>query len=302
MSFINLPGHNISLWDVLVFYWRGITRGILTYRASAISFNFFIAIIPTLLFLVTLIPFITTPNFQDNLFDFLDDMIPASIFDLIEGTIIEVLSRPRNDILSITFLTALYFSTNGIDAIMESFHHGYYKIKKRTWLKQRLIALFLLIILTFLGLISVTFLMFGKSIINTIGNIEGFTEGLTLFILNMLQWIITVGNILLSMSLLFYFGQKRDKGIKRFRFFSPGAILSTFLFLLGGFLLKMYFENITRYNILYGSFGSLIVFMIWIYYNSLIILIGFELNSAIRRLNLLLERKQNEKSEIKERT
>ncbi len=290
-----LPGYDIPIWDVLVFYWRGITRGVLTYRASAIAFNFFLAIVPTILFLVTLIPFITTPGFQDNLFDFLDDMIPAGIFDLIEGTIKEVLSRPRNDMLSLTFIMALYFSTNGIDAIMESFHHGYYKIKKRSWLHQRLIALFLLLTLTVLGLISVALLMFGKSIINTIGNIEGFREGLTYYSLKILQWVITIWNILLSMSLLFYFGQRKDKGISRFRFFSPGAIFSTALFILGGILLKMYFENITRYNLLYGSFGSLIVFLIWIYYNSLIILIGYELNSAIRRIKMLQEKKLNMK-------
>ncbi len=249
--------------------------------------------VPTLLFLVTLIPFITTPSFQDNLFDFLDDMIPKGIFDIIEGTIKEILSRPRNDMLSITFLTALYFSTNGIDAIMESFHHGYYKIKRRSWLQQRLIALFLLLTLTVLGLVSVALLMFGKSIINTIGNVEGFREGFILFSLKLIQWIITIGNILLSMSLLFYFGQRREKGVKKFKFFSPGAIFSTALFILGGMLLKLYFENITRYNLLYGSLGSLIVFMVWIYYNSLIILIGYELNSAIRRLKILRQKKLN---------
>ena len=290
---MTLPGHDIPVWDVLVFYWRGITRGVLTYRASAIAFNFFLAMMPTLLFIVTLIPFLTTPDFQENLFDFLDDMIPSAIFDLIEGPILEILSRPRNDLLSITFLTALYFSTNGIDAIMESFNHGYYKIKKRSWLHQRLIALFLLITLTVLGLVSVALLMFGKTIINTMGFNERYNEGFAYSILELLQWSITIGNVLLSMSLLFYFGQRRVKGIRKFRFLSPGAILSTTLFILGGILLKMYFENITRYNIFYGSLGSLIVFMVWIYYNSLILLVGFELNSAIRRLNMLQAREKD---------
>lgn len=265
----------------------------LTYRASAIAFNFFLAIIPTLLFLVTLIPFITSANFQDNLFDLLDDMIPSGIFNMIEGTVKEILSRPRNDMLSLTFFTALYFSINGVDAIMESFNHGYYKTKKRSWLHQKLIAFFLLLTITVLGLISVALLMFGKYIVNMIGQIENLKEGFIFFSLQLLQWIITVGNILLSMSLLYYFGQRKDRHGRKFKFFSPGAIFSTTLFILGGILLKLYFENITRYNILYGSFGSLIVFLVWLYYNSLIILVGFELNSAIRRIKLLKQKKIN---------
>ena len=220
-------------------------------------------------------------------------MIPPTIFSLIEGTIKEVLSRPQNGLLSLTFFTALYFSTNGIDAIMESFNQSYYKIKRRSWLHQRAIALFLLVTIMILSLISVSLLMFGKNIINTIGQIENIQEGFVYFLLKLLQWIITVGNILLSLSLLYYFGQRKDKSVKKgkFNFFSPGAIFSTVLFIIGGLLLKLYFQNISRYNIFYGSLSSLIVFMIWIYYNSLIILVGYELNSAIRRLKILREKR-----------
>ncbi len=278
-----------------MFYWRGITRGVLAYRASAIAFNFFLAIVPTLLFLVTLIPFITSANFQDNLFDLLDDVIPQGIFNVVEGTVKEILSRPKNGMLSLTFITALYFSINGVDAIMESFNHGYYKTKRRSWIHQKMVSLFLLLTITVLGLISVALLMFGKLIINTIGHIENLQENFIYFVLKGIQWIITAGNLLLSVSLLYYFGQRKDKVSRKYKFFSPGAIFSTALFILGGILLKLYFENITRYNIFYGSFGSLIVLMVWIYYNSLIILIGFELNSAIRRLKLLEEKKLNNK-------
>jgi membrane protein len=265
---------------------------VLTYRASAIAYNFFLALIPTLLFLVTLIPFITTPDFQANLFDLLDDVIPSGIFDLLEGTIKEIISRPRNDLLSISFLVALYFSTNGIDAVMESFNHGYYKTKKRSWWHQKIIAFFLLLTITVLGLISVVLLMFGKVFITILEHIEHLREGFVIVLLQFLQWIIIVGNILLSMSLLYYFGQRKDKN-RKYCFFSPGSVFSTTLFVVGGILLRLYFENITRYNILYGSFGSLMVFLIWIYYNALIILIGFELNSAVRRLKLLEDKRKN---------
>jgi membrane protein len=91
---------------------------------------------------------------------------------------------------------------------------------------------------------------------------------------------------LLSTSLLYYFGQLKKHGVIHYRFFSAGSILSTSLFIVGGVVIKLYFENFSRYNILYGSIGSLIILMVWIYYNAFIILIGFELDSSIRQSRL----------------
>jgi membrane protein len=98
-----------------------------------------------------------------------------------------------------------------------------------------------------------------------------------------LQWLIILFNILLSISFLYYFGQAKDREINKYRFISPGSLLATILFIAGGLLLKMYFENFSRYNLVYGSIGSLIILMIWLYYNAIILLIGFELNASIRR-------------------
>jgi len=100
--------------------------------------------------------------------------------------------------------------------------------------------------------------------------------------LRLLQWLVIIGSMLLSISILYYFGQYKEKGAIKYRFISPGSILSTGLFVTGGLLLKMYFENFSRYNLIYGSIGSLIILLIWLYYNSIILLIGFELDTSIR--------------------
>jgi len=82
---------------------------------------------------------------------------------------------------------------------------------------------------------------------------------------------------------LYFYGQQKDKELNKYRFISPGSLLATILFVVGGLLLKMYFENFSRYNLLYGSIGSLIILMIWLYYNAIILLVGFELNASIRK-------------------
>ena len=293
LRIIILPGFDgMPLYDVLLFFFRGISKGVLAYRSSAIAFNFFLALFPMMLFLFTLIPFVTTPTFQLNLFELLDDVIPSNIFNLLEGTIQEIISRPRNDLLSLTFFLGIYFAANGMDAVMEGFNQGYYKGATWSWIKQKMRAILLMLAFAVLGLISVSLLMSGKLIIHSLESYNLVRGHLVIFLLQSLQWLITISNILLSVSILYFFGQRKDKA-RSYRFFSAGSILATALFILGSIVLKTYFENFSRYNLLYGSIGTLIILMVWIYYNSMILLIGYELNSAIRRSKLIEERFKN---------
>lgn len=284
LSFIVLPGFDgMPLYDVLEFFFRGLFKGVITYRAAAIAFNFFLALIPFVLFIVTLIPFVTTPYWQVDLLDLLDEIIPASVYNLFEHTLIEIVSRPSSGVLSIVSLLAIYFSVNGIDAILEGFNQSYHQTEIWPWWKQKIQAFFLMLALSSLVFLAMALLGFGKDIINLL-QIQGMITGkLTLLALVVLQWLIIVLSILLSISLLYYFGQQKDREINQYRFFSPGSILATTLFVFGGVLLKMYFENFSRYNLLYGSIGSLIILLIWLYYNAIILLIGFELNASIRK-------------------
>ena len=282
LSFIVLPGFDgMPLYDVLVFFFRGLFKGVITYRAAAIAFNFFLALIPFILFLFTLIPFVIDVDFQANLFALMSEIVPNEIYKLAESTIVEVISRPSGSLLSVVFLTTLYFATNGVDAVMEGFNQSYFEIEIWPWWKQKIRAFFLMIALALLMIISMIFLAFGKYTISFLVTQEFITGSLSVFALTALQWIVIIGNLLLSISLLYFFGQSKEKEVK-YRFISAGSLLATSLFVVGGLSLKLYFENFSRYNLIYGSIGSLIILLVWLYYNSIIILIGFELNTSIR--------------------
>lgn len=282
LSFIVLPGfEGIPLYDVLVFFFRGLFKGVITYRASAIAFNFFLALIPFVLFLFTLIPFVIDVNFQANLFSIMEEMVPQDIYKLAESTIVEVVSRPSGSLMSVVFLTTLYFATNGVDAVLESFNQSYFDIEMWPWWKQKIRAFLLMIALAISIIVSMIFLGFGKQTISFLVKQEFITGSLSVIALTALQWVVIIGNMILSISILYYFGQLKEKEIK-YSFISAGSLLSTSLFVAGGLLLKLYFENFSRYNLIYGSIGSLIVLLIWLYYNSIILLIGFELNTSIR--------------------
>jgi len=289
LSFIVLPGFDgMPLYDVLVFFFRGLFKGVLTYRAAAIAFNFFLALIPFILFLFTLIPFVIDVDFQKNLLELMKEMLPYEIYNLAESTIVEVVSRPSGSLLSVVFLTTLYFATNGVDAVLESFNHSYFDVEIWPWWKQKIRAFFLMSALAMLIIISLILLAFGKETIMILKSLEIINSSFTVFALRSLQWLVIIGNLLLSISVLYFYGRYRDKNTK-YKFISAGSMLSTSLFVAGGLLLKLYFENFSRYNLIYGSIGSLIILLVWLYYNSIIILIGFELNASIRESKVRYE-------------
>jgi len=283
LSFIVLPGFDgMPLYDVLTFFLKGLAEGVLTFRAAAIAFNFFLALIPFILFLFTLIPFVIGEDVQAELLQMMDEMLPAQIFNLAENTIVEIVSRPSTGWLSIVFLTAVYFATMGIDTILQSFGQSYHEVELWPWWKQKVNAFLLMVGLSFMIIFSMLLLIFGKYILTFLENADLITSQLTLLGLGALQWIIIIGLVLFSISVLYYFGAPKDKKQNRYRFISPGSLLGTTLFVLGGMVLKLYFANFARYNLLYGSLGSIIVVLIWLYYNAQLLLIGFELNTSIR--------------------
>ena len=295
LRLIVLPGFDgMPLYDVLVFFFRGLFKGVLTYRAAAIAYNFFLALIPFIMFLFTLIPFVTGEHYQTYLLDLIQELIPSNIYSMVKNTVEEIISRPHQGLLSAGFFMAIYFATNGVDAILEGFNQSYHAMETRPWWKQKLVAFGLMLILSVLIFISFVLLGFGELSIRLLTEKHLLTSDLSIFSLQLLRWFIILFVTLLSTSLLYYFGQlKTGRENIRYRFFSAGSILSTGLFIVGGVVIKLYFENFSRYNILYGSIGSLIILLVWIYYNAFIILIGFELNTSIRRSRMeALKRKK----------
>ncbi len=273
----------MTLYDVLVFFFRGLFKGVLTYRAAAIAYNFFLALIPFVMFLFTLIPFVTGEHYQIYLLDLLQEVIPSNIYAMVRHTVVEIISRPHQGLLSAGFFMAIYFATNGVDAIIEGFNQSYHTTEKRPWWKQKMVAFGLMLILSVFIFISFSLLGFGEFTIRLLTDKHLLTSGVSIYSLQLLRWLIILFGTLFSTSLLYYFGQlKTGREDVRYRFFSAGSLLSTGLFIVGGMVIKLYFENFSRYNILYGSIGSLIILLVWIYYNAFIILIGFELNVSIR--------------------
>lgn len=275
-----LPGFDgLPLFTVLGFFGKGLFEGRLTMRASAIAFDFILAMFPAIIFFFTIIPFVPVQDFQPTLLQTLQDVIPATLWTHVNSTLEDIITRPRSDLLSLGFILALYFATNGINTIIEGFNSTYHGLETRSWIKQRLLAIYLLFTFSFLIIIVISLFIVGNYVMGWLVKENILTNGFTIVIIQFIRWLLIITLFLLTNSLLYYLAPAKKK---EFRFISAGSTLSTVLLIFTTFGFNFYIENFSRYNALYGSIGTLLVFMLWIYFNSNIILIGFELNASIR--------------------
>ena len=276
---IVLPGFDgMPLYDVAVFFIKGLSRGYITSRASAISFSFFLAIFPSLIFFFTIIPFIPIANFQQSLLEIIRNFLPDTAYATVKETVEDIVTRPHGGLLSLGFFLSLYFATNGINSLMEAFNNTFHTIDTRSAVKQRLYSILLLIINSFLLIIAIGLITLGTKVLSHIIPQHILESHFYFNAIVFLKWLITVGMIFLAISFIYYFAPAKRR---QFRFVSAGSSLATLLIIIITLGFNFYVNNFSKYNILYGSIGTLLVVLLWIYFNAFSLLIGFELNASI---------------------
>lgn len=286
---VSLPFFDgVPLYDVALFFWRSIVDGSIATRASAIAFSFFIAFFPAVLFLFTLIPYIPIENFQAELFRLLKEVVPQSTFETIEDTVTDIIMRPRGGLLSLGFVMALVFSTNGIASMMSAFDATIHSINRRSWISQRIAAIYLLVILSVLLFSAIALLTGGEIAVSYLKENDILRDSFTIFLLNFGKWIVIILLLFFANSFLYYMAPAKKT---KWRFISAGSTLSTILSIIALVGFTYYINNFSQYNKLYGSIGTLLIILFLMYLMSLILLIGFELNASIYQAHTI---KKNE--------
>jgi membrane protein len=286
---LSLPGfRGIPLYDVVQFFWGQVKTIGMTERASAIAFNFVMAIPPAIIFLFTLIPFLPIPGkVEEELYDLIKDVVPGEKDNsLIINFLKDFINNPRNELLSLGFILSLFFSSNAMMGIMRSFDKNYIGFRKRKSLEKRLIALKITMILFVLMIFSILLLIGRDAVLIYIG----ITNQLAIDIINNLRWLIIVLLFFASISLIY---RNAPAVHKKWRMINPGSILATFLMILFTMGFSWWVNHFGNYNELYGSIGTVLILMLLIYFNSLVLLIGFELNVSISSLKKIADERKN---------
>jgi len=271
----------LTLYDIIHFYTIGIVRGFLTMRASAIAYNFFMALFPFLLFVLSAIAFVPIDGFQENVIQFFHDILPPKTHELFDGIIYDIATHRRKSLLSAGILLSILFMANGVNAILTGFESSVNKILDyRKYYKKYAYALLISVILILILFVTLAGIIYFE--IYIIFNLK--KHGVIQDISPWIYWskrVFYFIMILLSVSVIYKFGTEEGKKLP---FISPGSIFSSVFFLIGFYLYGLYILNFNRYNQLYGSIGALLILQFMIYVYAIILLLGHELNMTIVKL------------------
>jgi membrane protein len=283
---IKLPWlEGISLYYLIEFYITGIVQGALSYRAAAIAWSFFMALFPFALFILNLIPYIPIEGFQKDFLQFVSEAVPPNTYGAIEAIINDILHNSYQGLLSSGFILSIFLMTNGVNAVMGGFETSNHITIKRKYFRQYFVALGISLLLSFILIITVaTIIIFEVFIQKTIIQ-DVLTRRVSdkISLIEMERYIFLIAMIILAIAILFRFGIHQTQ--KR-AFITIGTVFTTILIILSSYIFGIWVVKFSKYNELYGSIGTLLIVMFYLWINSMILLLGFELDASIAKLKL----------------
>ncbi|MBE7169895.1 MAG: YihY/virulence factor BrkB family protein [Williamsia sp.] len=289
-----LPGfRGMHLYDVAVYFISQVRKVGLTERASAISFQFLLAIPAATIFLCTLIPFMPVSQINDQLLRLARDFSPTlSTYKMIEGFLNDFFKTTRGSLLSLGFFLAIYYSSNAMMGIMRTFNKSLTKTTKKAFFASRWMAIKLTTLVIFMVIVCAILLITQGVLTARLLKLLKIHDPTTIALIESGRWIVIV---LLLVSTIAFVYKYAPAVHKRWPLLSPGCLLATVLILVVTYLFSVWVNRFGNYNKVYGSIGTILIIMMLIYINSMILLIGFELNVSIQAVKDKQEEKQREK-------
>ncbi len=299
---IRLPGfEGLSIYDLTEMYIVGIIQGTLSTRASAIAFSLFLALFPLLIFMVTLVPYlfeyvsIQNADFEGQFQLFLESFLPTATGEYFGEVFQQIKDQKRGGLLSSAFILSIFLAANGVNAIFGGFETSYHINLNRNFFRQYLFALMVGLILAILIILG--FVMFIYFEVYVLVYLDEFQSRLGGYVMEdgdrtgvqIAKVLFFVVLSYFTTAVLYYFGTREGK---QAHFFSVGALMTTILFVVTSYLFGVYVDKVARYNELYGALGGLLILLVYIWLNSNILLLGFELNASLNSLRKIAKKEE----------
>lgn len=299
LQHFSLPGsRGVPLYDVLRFFLRSIFNGDLNQRAKGLAYSFMTAVPPLLIFFFTLVAYFPVDGIQDELLGELSNIVPAKVMGPLSNTVNDVMGHRHSTLLSIGFVSSILLAANGLMGVISSLNFANRSVEKRPYVQRYLLSIMLVFVIYVLVVLTIALLMGHKLLLQLIyaqGWLTYTSTNTVLF--NVGRWLLIVFAILTVVSLIYYWAPVKKQ---RVGFFSVGSVLATGMFLVLSWGLGLYLNNFSRYNLLYGSIGTLLMVMFWIYFNCIVMLVGYELNISVYN-GTIIKKNRDSRREFKQR-
>ncbi len=270
----------VPIFNVLKFLYEEAKDDSIVTRANSMTFSFFIALFPSIIFLFTLLPMIpTSADYALDIRESVHGLLPEQSEEYLFSIIADIVSQQRKGLLSFGLILAIFFASNGMLSLISGFEKVDHNItfKKRSWVKKRIIAVGLTIFVSTLFIVSSALIVLGHFIINFLDLYFDLNNWAVLGF-SVLRWVIIILLIYNIIAIIYKFAPPVHR---RFSYFSPGTNIATFLIITVSIGFSYFVSNFGKYNELYGSIGALIVTLLWFNLICFVILVGFEINASI---------------------
>jgi len=276
---ITLPGfEHIPLYDVVIMFREEIKEDALNVRASSISYYFILALFPTVFFFFTLLAYIPVKDFDIVFLELMRDVFPEVVFKALESTINDIVGKQRVGLLSLNFLLTFLFASGGVMSMMQAFDKINPTFKKRTWWQKRWVSLKIISLVSILIIFTIALFIMGNEFLRNTLTFFKINFWWTYLLFQGLRYILIFFSIFNGIALIYYFAPAVKE---KYRYFSVGASFATLLSFITSYIFSWYIGILHNFNTLYGSLGTLIIVLLWVYINALVLLFGFELNNSI---------------------
>lgn len=294
-----VPGfQGLPLYDVVIFFFKQINKVGINERAAAISFNFIMAIPAACIFLFTLVPYLPIAKmFNSELLRLTREITPnQSTYLFIKDFLDDFFGRQRGGLLSFGILLVIFYASNAMMGIIRTFDKSI--SEKKGWIfHKRWRAIKLTVLLLFVLIGSILILIGQEQLTIALKKMFNIPKKEKLLWLNIIRWLLILLLTFYSIALIYKYAPSVHI---RWKLLSPGAILATFLFLLTAIGFSYWVNNFANFNKVYGSIGTVIIIMTLIFFNSIILLIGFELNVSVAHLVAQAQQRQQQEKAIDE--
>ena len=294
---IFLPGfQRVPLYDVIVFFNNQVRKIGLNDRARSIAFSFLTAVPAATIFICTLIPYLpVSKKITRQLLQLTKDITPnQNTYQLVSNFLNDFLQKPRTGLLSFGFLLALFYASNAMMGLMRSFNKSLIYNSRRNVLQARWMAIKLTLLLLLLVVGSVIILVTQDQLLRNLLKWMHIRSRSYKWLFTTLRWVVIIPLFYFCIAFIYKYAPSVNK---RWKLSSPGTLLATFLFIVTTFVFSYWVNRFGTYNKVYGSIGSILILMLLVYFDSMILLIGYELNVSIHHLKVIAEERIDKEKE-----
>jgi len=251
-------------------------------RASGLAFNFLLAFFPLMLFVLSLFSMFASRSLQleTSFMLYCSKILPLSAFELLRQITSELSLETDGGKLTVSIALALWFASGGVSSMISALNATYRVPDTRSWLRIRLTALGLTLVLAFLLLFAMFTVLIGTRLVDWLGAVLNL-ETTSVLLWKAIQWPAALMFLMASFSLIYYFGP--DLPHKRWHWITPGSLVGVLLWLAASWGFRLYLRYFNTYSASYGSLGAVMILLVWMYVAGLAFLVGSEIDAEIGR-------------------